>query len=605
MENELKSSFEDTVKFLQHLFPGEEDFCIQTFTNREGVRPVWAYRKLTEETWKKLSAENLRGAGIYFVVQDTDKQGRKSENVTKVRALFVDLDGSPVKPVQEARVRPHAIIQTSPDRFQAFWRVKDFHLDKCVQYLKALAEKFAGDPNICDLPRVMRLPGFYNMKREPPYYVNILELRDGPDFTSDDMLHGLQLLPKPNKNTRDEIPVEDDEPIGKGVRNRTLVTIAARLRNAGMSGERLLEALEKENEARCVPPLTRPEVLRVAAWAAKKQPGHIPPARSDVTKDPPKIVCCSWEELMQKEFPKKQWIIDQILPVGLGILIGKSRIRKSFMAQALAYDVGVGLPVFDHYDSSSSGVMCLCLEDSMDRIQQRLMTISNSRPTKNVFFTNSLDPRSPAIDQLTAYLIDHPDVRLVIVDPWAKFKDRDNGRGNPYDSEYQALSGLHSLAHNQGVAILLVHHQGKKKEVDDIADAAIGTTAIAGAADTHWWLVRDPKNNELATLTMAGRDIEDVKISLRFDKDRLRWVYEGKTWEKEEAAATDVIVAYLEEINGAASVQEVAKATGRQEHTIRRMLSKLSFKGVVERMTRGRYQLTKTPENSNYDMGAM
>lgn len=601
----MECNLAETRRFLWLLYPGEETHCFQTFKNLDSYpnQPHHGFRPADDKCLLNLVRENKLGAGVYFVVQKTDGAGRKTENITSVRALFVDLDGAPLQPVLDAKVRPHIITQTSEDRYQAFWKVKDFPLEKCVPYLKALAEKFGGDTNICDLPRVMRLPGYYNMKREPPYLVSIYQHYAGAVYTPDDMLHGLQLLPKPTGQKKEEIPVADDEPIPDGVRNRTLVTIAARLRNAGLSGERLFEALEKENQARCSPPKSRAEVLRVAQWAAKKPPGHVPPARSDVTKEPPRLTCCSWEDLMKTEFPKKQWIIEDILPVGLGILIGKSRIRKSFMAQALAYDVSIGAPVFDHYESHATGVLCLCLEDSMERIQERLMIISSSRPSKTVEFTNTLDPRSPAIEQLTAYLTDHPDIRLVIVDPWAKFKDRDFGRGNPYDTEYQALSGLHALAHNLKIALLLVHHQGKKKEVDDIADAAIGTTAIAGAADTHWWLQRDPKDNDLGTLIMAGRDIEDIKVALRFDRERLRWTYEGKTWEKEEALTSEVVLAYLEEMDSPVGVLDIAKATGRKEHTIRKIISRLSYKGLVERMTKGRYQILKAPEQSGYDMG--
>ena len=32
---------------------------------------------------------------------------------------------------------------------------------------KKLIERFNGDPEVCDLPRIMRLPGFFHQKKEP------------------------------------------------------------------------------------------------------------------------------------------------------------------------------------------------------------------------------------------------------------------------------------------------------------------------------------------------------------------------------------------------------------------------------------------------------
>ena len=40
-------------------------------------------------------------------------------------------------------------------------------LDEFKERQVLLAEMFDGDPKVCDLPRVMRLPGFLHQKGEP------------------------------------------------------------------------------------------------------------------------------------------------------------------------------------------------------------------------------------------------------------------------------------------------------------------------------------------------------------------------------------------------------------------------------------------------------
>lgn len=47
----------------------------------------------------RLKVFNDRGAGIFWTVAYTDGGGRKAENVTSVRAIFLDLDGAPLQPV--------------------------------------------------------------------------------------------------------------------------------------------------------------------------------------------------------------------------------------------------------------------------------------------------------------------------------------------------------------------------------------------------------------------------------------------------------------------------------------------------------------------------
>src|SRR5690242_19537765 len=68
---------------------------------------------------------NRRGAGVLVMVNYVGGNGRKAHNVLRVRALFVDMDGAPIEPVQAAALRPHCIVESSPGRWHAYWRVAD------------------------------------------------------------------------------------------------------------------------------------------------------------------------------------------------------------------------------------------------------------------------------------------------------------------------------------------------------------------------------------------------------------------------------------------------------------------------------------------------
>lgn len=163
-------------RFLDLIAPGEP-ITFQTFMDRQkedgrhaaasSRRPPNLNRILYggfSQHAPALTQLNHQGAGVFFMVNQGDQNGRKKENVVRARALFVDLDGAPLEPVMASAVKPHITVESSPGRYHAYWLVKDCPLDQFTPLQAALAAKFNSDPVVKDLPRVMRLPGFFHQK---------------------------------------------------------------------------------------------------------------------------------------------------------------------------------------------------------------------------------------------------------------------------------------------------------------------------------------------------------------------------------------------------------------------------------------------------------
>jgi hypothetical protein len=129
-----------------------------------------------EQYGAKLVDLNRRGYGVFVMVNEGDMRGRKAENVVKVRRHFVDLDGVPVEPVLECAAPPCILVCTSPDRYHAYWPDYGCPLGAFKQRQQALAAKFGGDTTVCDLPRVMRLPGFFHLKTMMPFLVKMIDV---------------------------------------------------------------------------------------------------------------------------------------------------------------------------------------------------------------------------------------------------------------------------------------------------------------------------------------------------------------------------------------------------------------------------------------------
>jgi hypothetical protein len=190
----------DAVRFLAALDAGGE-FTFQTFddnAHRKDESLVRILHGTLKEHWRELVELNSRGAGIYVTVNLTDLKGRKTGNITKVRALFVDLDGGPLDPVATCSTPPHIIVESSPGRWHCYWFVSDVPLDQFKRLQKALIARFNSDPSVHDLPRVLRLPGFIHRKGEP--FLSILQdLDERPHYTFAQMLAAFPPAPEPER----------------------------------------------------------------------------------------------------------------------------------------------------------------------------------------------------------------------------------------------------------------------------------------------------------------------------------------------------------------------------------------------------------------------
>jgi hypothetical protein len=143
-------------------FSGRHTF--QTFDDDKDRKNMKLARVLFKKNFL-LDDLNDTGAGVFFTVNECDGKGRTAANVTRVRAVFVDLDGAPVEPVLP--FNPHVVVESSPGKYHAYWLVDDFPMEAFRAMQENLADKFDGDTAVKDLPRVMRMPGYTHHKGEP------------------------------------------------------------------------------------------------------------------------------------------------------------------------------------------------------------------------------------------------------------------------------------------------------------------------------------------------------------------------------------------------------------------------------------------------------
>jgi hypothetical protein len=185
----LKPDLDQARQFLELLDPDAESFTFQTFDDsplKRGHLAKVLHGQLDDHE-RHLTALQASGAGVFITVSATDLRGRKAMNVTRVRAVFVDLDGSPLQPVLACRLEPHVIVESSPGRWHAYWIVEGLPLDQFASVQKALIRRFAADPSVHDSARVMRLAGFAHQKGEP-FLTRITHIADRMPYTAEQIL---------------------------------------------------------------------------------------------------------------------------------------------------------------------------------------------------------------------------------------------------------------------------------------------------------------------------------------------------------------------------------------------------------------------------------
>lgn len=202
----------------------------------------------------------------------------------------------------------------------------------------------------------------------------------------------------------------------------------------------------------------------------------------------------------------------------------------------------------------------LCLEDTLRRVQNRLLCITDEVPP-NAFFATSAGTLSDGLcEQIRDFAKEHPDTVFVAVDTFQIV--RNNSIDTSYANDYEEIRILKQLADELDICLLLVHHLRKQGDSDPF-NKLTGTTGIVGAVDTAFVLDKSRRNADSATLYCTGRDVEDRQLELRFFQRGICLENARRQYGEPGNAAT--------EGDGAADrIYEGAEKIQRQQHGVLR-----------------------------------
>lgn len=106
------------------------------------------------ELWPEVLRLQRLGYGIFLVINEG---GDTDDDITRVRAAFVDGDGIPLP--EKWHVPPDLIVRRDDLHWHAYWLIgESFPVEQFETLQRRLAAHYGTDPTVCNLSRVMRLP---------------------------------------------------------------------------------------------------------------------------------------------------------------------------------------------------------------------------------------------------------------------------------------------------------------------------------------------------------------------------------------------------------------------------------------------------------------
>ncbi len=159
-------------------------------------------------------------------------------------------------------------------------------------------------------------------------------------------------------------------------------------------------------------------------------------------------------------------------------------------------------------------------------------------------------------EQLEDLLRLKPEIQAMVIDTFQFIRSPGDKNQLAYNQDYDDLKRLKRFATAKGIAIMVVHHNRKMKDEDDIFNQISGSVAMLGGTDMCWLLAKKKRNDELTHFETATRKCQHLKMTIRLKRPEQIWIVEEEEgndalsrWrrEYEESDVVKVITTKLRE----------------------------------------------------------
>ena len=209
------------------------------------------------------------------------------------------------------------------------------------------------------------------------------------------------------------------------------------------------------------------------------------------------ITCRPYSEIEPEEV---EWLWERRIPLGkLTCVQGDPGDGKTYVALDIASHVSTGKPFSDGSPCPQGKTLFVTAEDGPgDTIRKRLDALGAK--CKNIIHLVAVQEEEEEshlrlddhVEQLEQYLSDHPDIKLIVLDPITSFLG--STKANDNVDVRNTLNPLIDIAERQQVAIVAINHLNKDEK--KAIYKSLGSVAFAAVARAVWAVCRHPDDEE-------------------------------------------------------------------------------------------------------------
>lgn len=329
--------------------------------------------------------------------------------------------------------------------------------------MRAIAEEFRTDKAVAETARVLRVPGFRNLKYEEKPEVKILVI--DPKANYDKSAFRVEF-----KSEEKSEPAKQHRPlIAHGLIHQFLVKRAGLLREVGLTVQEIETALLRMAHNECELPLDDSKIRQVARSMSNYEQGV---DRSLMLTQGQDVVPVEiTPELLAKEFPaydgtqpdELPMLVQGFMPKGVGFLGSLSGVGKTWVALSIAKALTSGKPLWDVFPVKQKTAVLYLVPEASDSSFKRRLAAMQMTKDKELFRFRTITQGStrPLSDPLTVAMVQElrkggRDV-LVIVDTAVRFFNGGDENAAKENNLVQDSDMLRSI----GADVLFLHHSPK------------------------------------------------------------------------------------------------------------------------------------------------
>jgi hypothetical protein len=299
------------------------------------------------------------------------------------------------------------------------------------------------------------------------------------------------------------------------------------------------------------------------------------------------------QELLAADLPAPKWIIPDLLPEGLTLLVGKPKSGKSWLSLQIAASLSLGHDVISHFPCNPTSVFYISLEESdflvKDRFEKKIGGMGS--PDHLTFlFDCAVETAGVKFIEAEINCAAVPP-KLIIIDTLRRFMPSFDV--NSYDETTSALQGLRALAAKHEISILALCHARKSASADAIQDTILGSTGFAAGSDTFMIVTKNP-GRPTDERPLRGYVYTDSRIVMQSEyaielvKDR-GWRYVGEGEQVRKSDIQQAIISALKEAQEKMTPKDIADETNIDHGIVKTTCRRLFRNGDIKQISRGFY----------------